>query len=94
MSFVGECLRNLGVVLEDSRDDEKLKRFFPFKPIDHIIPGEYGRKDGAYYEYTKWEEKSGTACCSDSAISFHYITPQMFYVMYYLIYHLRFCTLY
>ena len=31
----------------------------------------------------------GTACCSDTAISFHYISPPMLYVMYYLVYHLR-----
>ena len=32
---------------------------------------------------------NGTACCSDTAISFHYISPPMLYVMYYLVYHLR-----
>ena len=34
-------------------------------------------------------QKNGTACCSDTAISFHYISPPMLYVMYYLVYHLR-----
>ena len=66
---------------------------------------ESGKKDWAYELYTKWKEvrlrgflykvciyfdqKNGTACCSDTAISFHYISPPMLYVMYYMVYHLR-----
>ena len=31
----------------------------------------------------------GKECCSDSAISFHYITPQLMHIFDYLIYQLR-----
>merc|ERR1719323_2570981 len=85
---LGGCMRKLNVSRGDSRDELKLKRFFPFEPRDQIIP-KSGRKDWAYEMYTQYKEKNGTACCSDTAISFHYIDPKMMYVMYYLIYHLR-----
>ena len=35
---LGGCMRNLKVTHGDSRDEKKLKRFFPFEPKDHLIP--------------------------------------------------------
>ena len=34
-------MRRLNVTHGDSRDEKKLKRFFPFEIKDHIIPSEY-----------------------------------------------------
>ena len=39
--ILGGCMRNLNVTHGDSRDDRKLKRFFPFEPRDHLIPSMY-----------------------------------------------------
>ena len=88
---LGGCLRNLNITRGDSRDEKGLKRFFPFEVRDHIIP-KSGKKDWAYELYTQFQEKNGTACCSDTAVSFHYIDPKMMYVMYYLVYHLRYIS--
>ena len=38
--IIGACMRRLNVTHGDSRDEKKIKRFFPFEIKDHIIPSE------------------------------------------------------
>jgi hypothetical protein len=40
-------------------------------------------------QYSEFPEQNGTACCSDTAVSMHYIPPYMMWVLEYLLYHLR-----
>ena len=85
---MGKCLENIGVEAGDSRDPEGRKRFFPFVPEHHLIPGIISN-DSWYWPYQFYPDEEGLACCSDLAISFHYVSPNQMYVLEYLIYHLR-----
>ncbi|XP_061387667.1 glycoprotein-N-acetylgalactosamine 3-beta-galactosyltransferase 1-like [Musca vetustissima] len=85
-SEMGRCLQNVGVVAGDSRDDLKRGRFFPTQPSGHLKPKD---KSSWYWRYIFYKTEDGLDCCSNYAISFHYIHPDNMYVMDYLIYQLK-----
>lgn len=84
---MGKCLNNIGVKAMDSRDSLQRGRFFPFVPQDHLLPNH--KSDFWYWKYIFYPSDEGLDCCSDHAVSFHYVSPEQMYVLDYLIYHLR-----
>ena len=81
-------MANLNVKAGDSRDSLGRGRFFPFGPASHLQPG---LPDASYWYwvYIYYPIKPGFDCCSDTAICFHYVSPNEMYLFDYLIYHLR-----
>jgi glycoprotein-N-acetylgalactosamine 3-beta-galactosyltransferase len=82
---MGLCLESLGVTAGDSRDESGKFRFHPFEPSMHM----FGREPDWFYGNQPRPVENGQNCCSDSAISFHYVNTDLMYLMDYFLYRLR-----
>uniref|UniRef100_A0A0N4ZVT5 Glycoprotein-N-acetylgalactosamine 3-beta-galactosyltransferase 1 n=1 Tax=Parastrongyloides trichosuri TaxID=131310 RepID=A0A0N4ZVT5_PARTI len=85
---MGKCLENVGVLAGDSRDSIGLHRFLPFQPSSHVVP-KNKTKGFWFWDYIYYPFENGPRCCSDYAISFHYVNANLMYTLEYFIYHLK-----
>ncbi|XP_039443569.1 glycoprotein-N-acetylgalactosamine 3-beta-galactosyltransferase 1-like isoform X2 [Culex pipiens pallens] len=86
---MGRCMESVNVTAGDSRDLLGRKRFLPLEPMFHLTTNPADDPNFWYNYYSFYEPFYGDNCCSDLAISFHYIPGQQMHVMDYLIYGLH-----
>lgn len=74
---VGICLEKVNVLAGDSRDYMKRGRFFIHNPVYHLRESTAVAIDETYWYWKNMFYKSdeGLNCCSNTAISWHYVQP-------------------
>ncbi|XP_040196808.1 glycoprotein-N-acetylgalactosamine 3-beta-galactosyltransferase 1-like isoform X1 [Rana temporaria] len=84
---LGHCMEIMGVAPVDTRDSNGRETFHPFPPEFHLT--NHLEKDDLYHDYSVYPVVEGPKCCSDLAISFHYVDAELMHTLEYFTYHLR-----
>ncbi|XP_067282328.1 glycoprotein-N-acetylgalactosamine 3-beta-galactosyltransferase 1 [Pseudorasbora parva] len=85
---LGKCMEAMKVRMGDSRDVLGRQTFHPFPP-DYYLLRQLPRPRPWYLFYEHYDPVEGPGCCSDLAISFHYIDAVRMHTLQYYTYHLR-----
>ncbi|CAJ0929508.1 unnamed protein product, partial [Mesorhabditis belari] len=81
---LGKCLNSIGVNVTDTRDLTGKLRFLPLSAVSHFID----HLPSWLEKYLPYEYHHKAACCSNLVVTFHYITPDMMYLLEFFTYHL------
>lgn len=79
------CWSKINVYPVDGRDILKKDRFLMNTPERHL----FSQMDSWYFRQRYYRSEEGINCCSNYTISFHKITPNHLYTLYFLSYLLK-----
>ncbi|KAH6932869.1 hypothetical protein HPB50_010429 [Hyalomma asiaticum] len=85
---LGRCMQHVGVPLGDTRDSLGRDRFFPLR-VEHYFWPDALPQRWWIWRYAKHPLRPGWNCCSDTAVAFHYTTPEWMYLFEFFVYHVR-----
>ncbi|XP_005170092.1 glycoprotein-N-acetylgalactosamine 3-beta-galactosyltransferase 1 isoform X1 [Danio rerio] len=85
---MGQCMEKMKVEMGDSRDVFGRQVFHPYPPGNYLVR-QLRRQRPWYLIYDHYTPVEGPGCCSDFAISFHYINAVEMHTLEYYTYHLR-----
>ena len=85
--IMGQCMQSLNIEPGDTTDHLRRQRFFARNPIEVVKP-----RNGivwSWWSQLKYPAEEGDNCCSNTTISFHYISADEMYVIDFFLYKMK-----
>ncbi|XP_055923161.1 glycoprotein-N-acetylgalactosamine 3-beta-galactosyltransferase 1-like isoform X2 [Eupeodes corollae] len=87
---IGKCLTNVGVIPGNSMDPiDYTQRFHPLPLRDYLQPDAMNTLPGWLFNRSVEQIQTGPFCCSDYAISFHYLESKDMYLYDFFLYRMK-----